>query len=141
MFQDKDDGIIWKNALYSIWLGYTTKAVESVDEKVTKREVAKGKLMRSHAHSHHDHSIHHDICSCGPHDPEHHLQKEEYTQTLNRDGNPTKLESSEKLKTEENENLIVKEPVETVRQLLNIDENINSDEVLIEMPNKQFKKN
>jgi hypothetical protein len=60
---------------------------------------------------------------------------------LDRDGNLNNLESSEKNKTEENENLIIREPVETVRKLLETDEYISSDDVLIEMQNKQIKKN
>ena len=41
MFLDKDDGITWKNALYAIWLGYTTKTIISVDNMVvkTKRKI------------------------------------------------------------------------------------------------------
>lgn len=34
MFSIKDEGILFKNALYSIWLTYTTKAIEKVDEEV-----------------------------------------------------------------------------------------------------------
>jgi hypothetical protein len=37
LFLDKDEGVLWKNALYSIWLGYTTKAIMDVDEKVRKK--------------------------------------------------------------------------------------------------------
>jgi hypothetical protein len=37
LFLDKDEGVLWKNALYSMWLGYTTKAIINVDEKVRKQ--------------------------------------------------------------------------------------------------------
>ena len=97
--------------------------------------------MKTHIHSHFDNCNHHEVCSYSHNLQENHIQKEEYTQTLDRDGNLNNLESSEKNKTEENENLIIREPVETVRKLLETDEYISSDDVLIEMQNKQIKKN
>ena len=37
--------MLWRNALYSIWLGYTTKAIIGVDAKVSQQEKFKKKEM------------------------------------------------------------------------------------------------
>ena len=34
MFKDKDNGILLRNTLYTIWLSYTTRAIRQVDDKV-----------------------------------------------------------------------------------------------------------
>ena len=34
LFTHKDDGTLWRNALYSIWLSYTTSAIVRIDQAV-----------------------------------------------------------------------------------------------------------
>lgn len=36
MFQQKDDGIFIKNALYAIWMNYVSEAMKTIDDKFMK---------------------------------------------------------------------------------------------------------
>ena len=37
IFSEEDSGIIIKNALFSLWLGYTTKSIEQLDREITEK--------------------------------------------------------------------------------------------------------
>jgi hypothetical protein len=39
LFQDKNEGSTWRNALYSEWLGYTTKAILKVDDSLKDKMI------------------------------------------------------------------------------------------------------
>jgi len=42
LFKDKNEGTLWRNALFSIWLGYITSAIVGVDQAViSKKEMRK----------------------------------------------------------------------------------------------------
>jgi hypothetical protein len=45
---DKDEGTLWRNALYSIWLGYTTSAIMRVDQAVVNMEKPKTKTNKKY---------------------------------------------------------------------------------------------
>jgi hypothetical protein len=59
MFNDPNDGTIWRNGLYSIWLGYTTSAIRNIDEKVItniekRNSIAKTQLMYKNDQNNHN---------------------------------------------------------------------------------------
>ena len=41
--------MLWKNAIYSIWLGYTTKAIIKIDAKVIKKDIKRRRTMTERA--------------------------------------------------------------------------------------------
>jgi hypothetical protein len=123
LFQDKNEGSTWRNALYSVWLGYTTKAIIKVDDKV------KAKMMRKK---------HHDSLRNGTFE---HIQLSYLNNNIKENPNNANriindfIESA-RITTESN--YLVSQPnINTDRDLLSDRDPVNKENILIEMKKLQ----